>query len=532
MKLNLNTLKETDFWQEKGISVPKYDVEKVRENTVKQPKWVHFGVGNIFRMFIGSLADTLLEKGESDTGINCVESFDFDIIDKIYKPHDNLALGVTLLSDGKKEMKIIGSLSEALTVNDKERLKEIFTAKSLQMVSFTITEKGYKLKNADGEYFSYIKNELENAPELSSSAMGVLTSMLYERFKKNRLPLAVVSMDNCSHNGEMLKSAVLDIAENWVENEFCEKEFLDYLEDETKITFPWTMIDKITPRPSELIAEELDKNGIEGMKPIVTSKNTYIAPFVNAEKPQYLVIEDKFPAGRPLLESAGVYMTDRETVNKTERMKVTTCLNPLHTALAVLGCLLGYKSIADEMKDEDLNSLVRKIGLDEGLPVVTDPKILSPKDFVNEVIEVRLPNPFVPDTPQRIATDTSQKVGIRFGETIKAYCAKYGSAENLDGIAFAIASWCRYLLGVDDNGDSFAISADPMLNELKEMLGDLTLGSEYHGELNDLLSNANVFGINLYEAKIGKKIEKLFAEEIEGKGAVRKALRAVLNTRS
>ena len=103
-------------------------------------------------------------------------------------------------------------------------------------------------------------------------------------------------------------------------------------------------------------------------------------------------------------------------------MKVTTCLNPLHTALAVYGCVLGYTLIADEMKDPLLNKLVRKIGPGEGMTVVTDPGILSPEDFVNEVINVRIPNPFMPDTPQRIATDTSQKVGIRYGETIKLIC--------------------------------------------------------------------------------------------------------------
>ena len=126
-------------------------------------------------------------------------------------------------------------------------------------------------------------------------------------------------------------------------------------------------------------------------------------PFVNAEGPQYLVIEDKFPNGRPALEKAGVYMTDRDTVNKVERMKVTTCLNPLHTALAVYGCVLGYTLIADEMKDSQLNKLVHEIGPVEGMPVVTDPGILSPADFVDEVINVRIPNPFMPDTPQRIA---------------------------------------------------------------------------------------------------------------------------------
>ena len=118
-----------------------------------------------------------------------------------------------------------------------------------------------------------------------------------------------------------------------------EAEFVAYLEDETKVAFPWSMIDKITPRPASEVQAALEASGLTDMAPIVTSRNTYIAPYVNAETPEYLVIEDKFPNGRPALEAAGVYMTDRDTVNNTERMKVTTCLNPLHTALAVYGCL-------------------------------------------------------------------------------------------------------------------------------------------------------------------------------------------------
>lgn len=89
-------------------------------------------------------------------------------------------------------------------------------------------------------------------------------------------------------------------------------------------------------------------------------------------------------------------------------MKVCTCLNPLHTFLAVSGCLLGYTLIADEMKDEDLLRLVKRLGYDEGLPVVVDPGIIKPKDFIDEVVNIRIPNPFMPDTPQRIACDTSR----------------------------------------------------------------------------------------------------------------------------
>ena len=294
--------------------------------------------------------------------------------------------------------------------------------------------------------------------------MSMVAALLLERFQNGAYPLAVVSMDNCSHNGEKLQTSVMTVAKAWLEKGFVGQDFIDYLSDETKITFPWSMIDKITPRPHKIVEESLEKDGIEGMTPIVTSKNTFIAAFVNAERPQYLVVEDKFPNGRPALEKAGVYMTDRETVNKTERMKVTTCLNPLHTAMSVYGCMLGYDLICAEMKDEDIVALIKRLGYVEGLPVVVDPKILNPKAFIDEVIEQRLPNPFMPDTPQRIATDTSQKVGIRFGETIKSYVAEGRDLNSLVSIPLAIAGWLRYLLAIDDNGNAFEVSADPLLS--------------------------------------------------------------------
>lgn len=100
-------------------------------------------------------------------------------------------------------------------------------------------------------------------------------------------------------------------------------------------------------------------------------------------------------------------------------MKVCTCLNPLHTAMAVYGCLLGYTLIADEMKDDQIKGLIERIGYQEGLPVVTDPGVLEPEAFIKEVLEQRLTNGNLPDTPQRIASDTSQKVGIRLEKPSK-----------------------------------------------------------------------------------------------------------------
>ena len=535
MKLTLAGIKEKAAWEAAGIKLPTYDVEQLAAETKKAPVWVHFGAGNIFRIFIGWIADKLISEGELAKGITCVETFDFDVVDKIYKPYDNLVLAVTLKADGSTDQAVLGSLTEAIKAQSNvesewKRLKEIFADPGLQMASFTITEKGYALRGAEGEFFPFVQADIDNGPDKAGSAMSVACSLLFERYKAGKYPLSVVSMDNCSHNGEKLQQGIVTMAKEWEKKGFVDTGFTAYLTNEAQVAFPWSMIDKITPRPADSVCAELKKAGVEDMDPVITSKRTYIAPFVNAEGPQYLVIEDKFPNGRPALEKAGVYMTDRDTVNKVERMKVTTCLNPLHTALAVYGCVLGYDLIANEMKDTELKKLVHQIGLIEGMPVVTDPGILSPKDFVDEVIHVRFPNPFMPDTPQRIATDTSQKVGIRYGETIKSYVAKYGDAKRLTAIPLALAGWCRYLLGVQDDGAKFELSADPMIPELTKALEGIEVGrpETYSGQLKGILSNANEFGIDLYEAGIGDKIETMFLEEIAGVGAVRETLKKYL----
>ena len=262
------------------------------------------------------------------------------------------------------------------------------------------------------------------------------------------------------------------------------------------------------------------------------SKNGYTAAFVNAEGPQYLVIEDRFPNGRPPLEKAGVFMTDRDTVNNVERMKVMTCLNPLHTALAVYGCLLGYDSIAAELRDPELKGLIEKIGYVEGMPVVTDPGIIKPMDFIHEVIDRRFPNPFMPDTPQRIASDTSQKIPIRFGETIRAYAERPGmDPKTLSFIPLAIAGWLRYLLAVDDEGKPMECSADPMLDTLQQQLSGVELGqpaSASDGALTPILSNPALFAADLVEIGLAAKVGGMLREMLAGPGAVRATLEKYL----
>lgn len=530
MKLTVNGIKNHEAWKKAGIELPGYDVEAVSEKAKKEPQWVHFGIGNIFRIFIGGIADGLLEEGIMDRGITCVETFDYDVVDKIYEPYDNLGLSVILKADGTREYKVLGTFAEVVKAQSSvpsqwNRLKEIFSSPSLQMVSFTITEKGYALQKADGTWFPFVAADIQNGPDKAVGAMAVLTAMLYERYKAGDYPLALVSMDNCSQNGSRLRQSVLTMTEEWQKAGFVDAGFADYVSNEAVVAFPWTMIDKITPRPSEQIAADLEVLGVEDMQPVITGKKTYIAPFVNAEKPQYLVIEDSFPNGRPALEKGfGVYMADRETVNLSERMKVTVCLNPVHSATGPLGVVLGYDLFAHMLNtNADMMKMARMVAYDEGLPVVPDPGILSPQKFVNELFEDRFPNEYLGDTNLRLAVDVSQMVGIRFGETIKAYKAKYGDASRLVAIPLGISGWLRYMLAVDDEGKRYELAPDPMNEELQEQLKDIVVGKSetFTNQLKPILSNERIFFTDLYQAGLGDKIETMFREMIAGPGAVK-----------
>lgn len=472
MHLNLQQLHAPE-WAQKGYDLPKFDVARVR---AAAPRWVHFGAGNIFRSFIACAQQTVLDKGLCDHGIVVCEGFDPEIVERAYRPFDNLSVAVSLKANGGIDKRLVASVVESLTFADMARLQEIFASPALQMASFTITEKGYDPKFA-------------HAP---GSLMGTLADLLRHRMRTSAAPIALVSMDNCSRNGEKLQNVIEMLAEG-------DAEFAAYLRE--KVTFPWTMIDKITPRPDPRVAEMLRQDGFEDTELIITARKTYTAAFVNAEEKEYLVIEDNFPNGRPPLEAAGIYFAGRETVSNVERMKVTTCLNPLHTALAVFGCVMGYETICAEMGDPLLKKLVERIGYVEGLPVVVSPGIIDPKTFIDEVVNERLPNVFLPDTPQRIATDTSQKLAIRFGETIKAHVAR-GDVDALVGIPLALAGWFKYLSGVGDDGAPFALSPDPRLPLFAE-----PLTAENAGRLiPPVLRDTSIFGLDLEEAGLANRV--------------------------
>jgi len=487
--LDINTEAGKKAFLEKGYVLPKFDREALKKKTYEEPTWIHFGAGNIFRAYQADILEKVLDQGVYDRGVIVAEGFDYEIIDKAYRPFDNLTLSVVMHSDGSIEKNIIGSMTESLKCDrsfteDWARLVAIFQAPSLQFVTFSITEKGYSFNDADIE-----------AGTNCRFMMGKLTWLLVERFNAGAFPITLQSTDNCSHNGDKVKAAVLAYAKAFEEKGIAPVGFYAYVSDEKKVSYPWAMIDKITPRPDARIREMLVADGFEDVDLIETDKHSFTAPFVNSEEVGYLVIENQNPNGRPPLEKGGVLFADKETVDKIERMKVGTCLNPLHTAMSIYGCMLGYNLISAEMADADLKNFIMGIGYVEGMPVVVNPGVIDPMKFIGEVVEKRLPNPFMPDAPQRISTDTSQKLPIRFGGTLKEYLKKGMDVTSLTLIPLVFAGYARFLRALDDNGNEMPLSSDPLLPELQPIVAGLELGKENdYSCLKQLFSREDILG--------------------------------------
>ena len=482
-------------WQESkdelvqlGVELPQFDVASLKAQGQKAPVWLHFGGGNLYRGFHAEVAQRLANSGDLSSGVVVCETFDNEVVEKAYRAFNNDFLEVVMHEDGTLDKRLIAVTADSFYCNpaDKNSFSQIvayFENPALQFTTFTITEKGYALKDPQGNFFPVIQADIKNGPEAAQHTISIVTALLYKRFLAGELPIAMVSTDNFSQNGQRFQDSIVTLATEWQKAGFVPEAFLTYLLNTDKVTFPWSMIDRITPNPSTSVEAILNEDGFSDMDIIHTSKGTNIAPFANTEVIHYLVIEDSFPNGRPALEKAGVMLADRETVDKADVMKVTTCLNPLHTALAVTGCLLGYTSIAAEM----------------------------------------------PDAPQRIASDTSQKVAIRFGETIKRYLEKGPEAPaKLVFIPVAIAAWLRYLLAVDDKGQAFQPSPDPLLADLQANLAGIQLGEQdeakIHAAAEKILANASIFGTDLYQAGLGEKIEAILKEMLVGPDAVRNTL--------
>ena len=444
------------------VQQPRYD------RTLLRSRIVHFGFGAFHRAHQALLTNRVLNAKGGDWGICEISLFSGDVLMSQLRAQDHLFTVLEKCAEGNQPI-IVGAVHECLNakLDSLAAIIEKFCEPQVAIVSLTITEKGYCIDPATGKLDmqnARILHDLENPTE-PHSAPGILVEALSRRRDRNLPAFTVLSCDNIPDNGHVVKNAVLGMAQKrspalagWID---------------AHVSFPGTMVDRIVPAATDAsLAEITQELGVED--PCAIS----CEPFIQ------WVVEDKFVAGRPDWEVAGVQMV--EDVLPWEQMKLRM-LNGSHSFLAYLGYLAGYAHINECMQDDSFREAARRLMLDEQAPTlhITGVDLIA---YADSLID-RFANPALQHRTWQIAMDGSQKLPQRMLDGVRVHL-EHKTAWPL--LALGIAGWMRYVSGVDERGHSIDVR-DPLSDKIRAIV-DASSDAE---RVNALLGLSEIFGHDL-----------------------------------
>lgn len=421
-----------------NVSTPSYNRDNVTTSIV------HIGVGNFHRSHEAYYTNELMERyGVLDCGICGIGLLDYDRrIYNILKDQDGLYTLVIKELDGSLSAKVIGSIVEYIFAPENPiAVIEKMANPEIKIISLTITEGGYNLNEATGDFdFSnpVIVEDMKN-PMSPKTVFGYLAQAMKLRMQRGIGGCTIQSCDNIQGNGNVAKKSLL----NYVEK--AEPELMSWIEE--NVSFPNAMVDRITPVTIAADIVKLQEEFlIDDQWPVVCE------PFIQ------WVIEDDFAAGRPAWEKVGAQFV--ENVVPFENMKLRL-LNAGHSVLGMLGALHGYKTIDEAARDEDFKIFLRAFMDKEASPTLGDLGNIDLEKYKESLIE-RFQNIYIKDLIARICLESSAKIPIFLLPTIKAQLKNGG---DITRAAFVVAAWCKYNDGADENGNTYVIE-DAMSNEL------------------------------------------------------------------
>ena len=421
VNLNLSTLGSLDS----SVAVPEYDTQNTTSGIV------HFGVGGFHRSHEAMYLDRLLNTGQGQEWAICgvgVLPSDARMRD-VLRDQNNLYTLVTKAPDGQVEARVIGSINGFLFApDDAEAVIEKLADPATKIVSMTVTEGGYSINNATGEFDASgadVQHDLQPGAT-PKTVFGLVTEGLRRRRERGVAPFTVMSCDNIQGNGHVaqhvfsafarLKDA--DLGE-WVAQ---------------NVAFPNSMVDRITPVTTAQDKRQIaDEYGIEDEWPVV------------AEAFTQWVLEDHFTLGRPALETVGVQVVD--DVEPYELMKLRL-LNASHQALAYLGLLAGYTYVHEVCRDPLFVDFLLDYMRDEGTPTLKPVPGIDLAAYRHELIE-RFASPAIQDTLARLIFDGSERIPKFLLPVVREQLRSGGEIKRA---AMVVASWCSYVQAVSEGG--------------------------------------------------------------------------------
>ncbi|GBQ62724.1 NADPH-dependent L-sorbose reductase [Ameyamaea chiangmaiensis NBRC 103196] len=413
-----------------GVRGPSYDPATLTTGIV------HFGVGNFFRAHEAYYIDKILGESGANVwgilGVGLTAGARSEAKAASFTEQDCLYSLTETAADGASSVSVIGAMTGyRLAPADPEAVLDALSSPAVKIVTMTITEGGYNIDERDGTFRvddDAVKADLAS-PGTPCTIFGFVAEALRRRRAAGTGPFTVMSCDNLRHNGDVAKTAFVGFAR------VLDADLAAWIEQ--NVTFPNAMVDRITPTVTPEIAAALNAHsGLDDAQPLV------------AETFTQWVVEDRFCAGRPPLENAGVqFVSD---VTGYEHVKVRM-LNASHVLLGFPALLLGYREVDKALADDDLRALIDTFLDRDVIPQIEAPEGVDLVTYKNTVLE-RFSNAAMGDQLLRVCGDGSSKIQVFWTETMRRSIT---SGHDLSRLVFGMAAYLEMLRGVDENGDRY-----------------------------------------------------------------------------
>ncbi|HYO38764.1 MAG TPA: mannitol dehydrogenase family protein [Nocardioidaceae bacterium] len=413
-----------------AVQVPGYDRNQVTSGIV------HFGVGGFHRAHEAMYLDALMNQGKAlEWGITGVGLLPGDRrMHDVLHAQDCLYTLVVKDADGTLHPRVIGSIVDYLFApDDPEAVLRVLTDPATRIVSLTITEGGYLVNQATGEFDAddpSIQADLADGV-LPTSAFGYLTEALARRRAAGTEPFTVMSCDNIQGNGEVAHKMIGAFAR------LKDPDLAAWLEEH--VTFPNSMVDRITPVTTDRDRANLAETfQVEDGWPVVCE------PF------EQWALEDKFPTGRPRFEEVGAQLVP--DVVPYEKMKLRL-LNASHQGLCYLGYLSGYRYAHEVCSDPLFTGFLLGFMHDEATPTLEPVPGVDLERYKQQLVE-RFANPEIRDTLARLCAESSDRIPKWL---LPVVWDQLAAGRPVTRSALIVAAWARYAEGVDEDGDPIDI---------------------------------------------------------------------------
>lgn len=457
-----------------------------------KPGILHIGVGNFHRAHEAFFTNLLLEDASQQSWGICGAMLlpGDEHLYKVLKKQKNEYTLTVCGRNGKDEAYRIGSLVELIWgIEDPEAVIAKISDKNIRIITLTITEGGYNIEKATGEFMldnKDIKHDLLQ-PQAPKTTFGFVAEGLRRRKAAGNGSVTILSCDNLQHNGNTARKAFTSFIKAQ------DTELAAWVAE--NVTFPNSMVDRITPatHPDDIVRLNA-KNGTSDEAPV------YCEDFIQ------WVIEDNFIAGRPAWEKVGAEFT--RDVAAYEKMKLSL-LNASHTLLSYPSFLSGYRKVDDAIHNKQIAGFVRAFMDIDITPYVPAPGNMDLNLYKQTLIE-RFRNRSVSDQVARLCFDGISKFPVYVMPNL---IRMIHDRADLTRVAYLIAAYRHYLkYKTDDKGVAYEV-AEPWITPEDEALINSC-------EPIDFLALSPFQSTDLKASDAFVKLYLLMVDTIKAKGAM------------